>query len=185
MSNAVNGDHRTSAAIFDVDGTLCDVRTIRHYVERTSGQGRSRRDFARFHTESEFCPPFPEVLNLLRSLTRDGYAILVVTGREARWRALTERWLALHSINYDQLWTRGESDYRPDATVKAEMLASLTEQWRVALAVDDRPDILAVWASAAIPTVAVSGTGNLTDLEGVKDPGLFELIQTARNRDST
>ncbi|WP_092501608.1 hypothetical protein [Agrococcus jejuensis] len=43
---------RAPAVLFDVDGTLCDVRSIRHHVD-----GTGRRNFDAFHAESIDCPP--------------------------------------------------------------------------------------------------------------------------------
>lgn len=151
-----------TAVIFDVDGTLCDVRSVRHYVERPPGAVGFRRDFVQFHRASEACPSFPRVAALASRVREQGFAVVVVTGREARWRELTLRWLEKQRIGFDDLLTRPAGDYRPDAEVKEELLMEICTRWAPTLAVDDRDDILTVWQAAGIATVAVTGTGGLT-----------------------
>jgi phosphoglycolate phosphatase-like HAD superfamily hydrolase len=153
---------RDPAIICDVDGTLCDVRKIRHYVERPAGSQRFRANFALFHSASEACPAFPQVIQLMRTLALDGYVIVVVTAREARWAELTERWLDQHGVQRVELITRRDLDYRPDAVVKAEICAEIQSCYEPLLAVDDRDDILAVWAAASIPTLRVGEAGSLS-----------------------
>jgi len=65
------------AAIFDMDGTLCDVRSIRHYVQYKP----NHRNFHKFHGESINCPAYPEVKELFLKLQQQGLAMLVVTAR--------------------------------------------------------------------------------------------------------
>lgn len=87
-------DHIPSAAIFDVDGTLCDVRSVRKYVETNHAILSFKKDFARFHRESLECPPHTQVVELARHLRSKNIKILVVSGRQQRWLGITEQWLA-------------------------------------------------------------------------------------------
>ena len=174
---------RAPAIICDVDGTLCDVRRIRHYVERPAGTQRFRANFALFHSTSEACPAFPQVSQLIRALALDGYAIVVVTAREARWAQLTERWLDQHDVGRVELITRHDLDYRPDAVVKAEICAEIQSRYDPRLAVDDRDDILAVWAGAAIPTLRVGEAGALSEVmwpPATQDDHLNAIVEEVR-----
>lgn len=153
---------RPPAIICDVDGTLCDVRAIRHHVERPENAQAFRANFALFHSLSEDCPAFPSVLQLVIELERAGYVIVVVTAREARWTELTERWLDSQGVRRVELITRRALDYRSDVLVKEEICAEILNRYSPQLAIDDRDDILAVWASASIPTIKVDQTGSLT-----------------------
>lgn len=159
------------AIICDVDGTLCDVRSIRHHVERPEGAQRFRANFALFHACSEDSPAFPNVLRLVTELERFGYSIVVVTGREARWTELTERWLRRHGVRHVELMTRRALDYRSDALVKAEICAEIQTRYSPLLAIDDRDDILAVWAAACIATVKI-------DEEGCLSPVTWPVVAT-------
>jgi hypothetical protein len=174
---------RPPAIICDVDGTLCDVRSIRHYVERPEGAQRFRANFALFHSSSEDSPAFPNVLELVTELEGAGYSIVVVTAREARWAELTERWLDRHGVRRVELYTRRALDYRSDALVKAEICDEIQSRYSPRLAIDDRDDILAVWASASIATVKVDGEGCLSSITwpGVTtDDLLSQVVERVR-----
>lgn len=69
------------ASLVDMDGTLCDVQGIRHYVEC------DRPDFRSFHEASRFCPTRPEVEAEVRRAAAEGLAVIVVTARDASLRA--------------------------------------------------------------------------------------------------
>lgn len=153
------------AVILDVDGTLCDVRSIRHYVDG-GADGRARRDFNRFHSESIHCPPFKDVVALARRAKALGLAVLVVTGREDRWSFLTSAWLGEQGVDYDELMMRPSKDYRADEVIKSEILREILAAYRPILAVDDRTDIADIWRTAGIPTVLVDAEGSLGALAG-------------------
>ena len=176
------------AVICDVDGTLCDVRTIRHFVERPAGSERFRADFARFHAASKDCPPFPKVSGLVRRLDLEGYAIVIVTARAGRWAELTERWLDEHRVPRSELITRRDLDNRSDAVVKAEICAEVQSRYTARLAIDDRDDILAVWEASSIPTLKVDDAGRLSRIRWLgrhPDESLDALVSLAREaRDS-
>jgi FMN phosphatase YigB (HAD superfamily) len=157
------------AIIFDVDGTLCDVRSVRHHVERAEGQPRFRPNFDRFHSDSITCPPHASVVNLLNRARAAGFAILVVTGREERWSFVTSQWLTDWSIYYDELIMRPARDGRPDAIVKAEIERSISKRYNARLAVDDRPDIIEVWQRAGIATSRVSSDGKVGPIQWVRE----------------
>lgn len=60
----MNNDHilRTlsarKAVLVDVDGTLCDVSGIRHYVQSFP----KNRNFDKFHRASALCPAIPSAV---------------------------------------------------------------------------------------------------------------------------
>lgn len=179
---------RPPAIICDVDGTLCDVRSIRHYVERPEGAQRFRANFGLFHSSSEDSPAFPSVLRLVSELERAGYSIVVVTAREARWTELTERWLDRHGVRRAELITRRALDYRPDALIKAEICDEIQRRYSPRLAIDDRDDILAVWASASIATVKIDDEGLLSSINWptvATDDHLTKVVERVRRRTGT
>lgn len=151
---------RRDALIVDVDGTLCDVRQIRHYVDG-GPDGSSHRDFYRFHAESIDCPAFADTVGLTQRAKAHGLAVVIVTGRESRWSFLTSLWLGEHRVDYDMLLMRATKDYRADKVIKAQILGEVLLHFRPVLAVDDRPDIAEIWVDAGIPTVLVSENGQL------------------------
>jgi len=147
----MNQQELPEAEIFDVDGTLCDVRSIRHYVTPPS------RDFHSFHVASAFCPPNPEVVERVHEAKAKGRAVLVVTARMAKYRILTRKWLQSWEIPFDGLWTRGNDDFRKDAIVKREILGKIRLQYVVVKATDDNPAVAEVWMGEGIETEIVPG----------------------------
>lgn len=134
-----------SAVIVDLDGTLCNVSTILHFVEG------EEKDFHAFHAASAWCPPDDHVAAAVRTAHDAGEGILVVTGREFIWRDLTLDWLRDHDLPYDELVMRISGDYRPDHVIKAEMLDDLLARgWAVADAWEDQDDIAELWESCGI-----------------------------------
>jgi phosphoglycolate phosphatase-like HAD superfamily hydrolase len=137
------------AVIFDVDGTLCDVRGIRHLI--------AEKGFPAFHAASIDCPPHGHVVAAAQRADADGLAVLVVTGRAERWRRLTSVWLALHDVPSTVLRMRADGDYRKDYLVKREILRRLRGRYRIVHAWDDNPAVLQLWAEEGIPTTVVPG----------------------------
>lgn len=144
----------TPAVIVDVDGTLCDVSGIRHYV----APQRRKRDFHTFHKASAFCPPILGTLDWVEQHRRDDKAIIVVTARERRWEHLTRIWLHKHNVAFDALLMRPNGDYRPDQMIKSQILADVRAAgFDVIAAIDDNPSIVALWEANSIPTTIVPG----------------------------
>jgi phosphoglycolate phosphatase-like HAD superfamily hydrolase len=138
------------AAIFDMDGTLCNVNGVRHYVT-----GRSK-NFDAFHRSSIFCPPNPGPRMAARCYARAGMAIIIVTARDARYESVTRDWLAKHEVPYNAIFMRSWGDTRPDSVVKGEILQRIIDSnYYPVVAYDDRDDIIAVWQAAGIRTVKV------------------------------
>lgn len=139
-----------AAIIFDMDGTLADVRGIRHYVEG------KRRDFDSFHRASAWVGPHDWVLQAAHDAPKLGYDVIVVTARDERYRRETMAWLAKYEVKYDLLLMRPMNDGRADAIVKREILDTiLSKGFDPLIAFDDRDDILEVWRSAGILGVKV------------------------------
>jgi len=145
------------AVVCDLDGTVCDVQTIRYLVDGTL----RTRNFAAFHDRSLDCPPNLAVKRMLELSRNLGYAILMVTGRQERWSFLTALWMEENDIAYDELYMRRNSDTRPDAQVKSSILQSLSGRYSVSLAIDDSASTLPVWINAKIPTVAIGSSGEV------------------------
>lgn len=141
-----------SAVIFDVDGTLADVRSIRHHVV-----GTRRKNFDAFHSESVNVPTHEHVANAARVVHLLGSDVLVVTARKVRWARHTAMWLALNNIPSEAMFMRADHDSRPDVEVKKDILISIKNRWDVIGAWDDNPKIIELWKSEGIHTNIVEG----------------------------
>lgn len=142
---------KPEAVIFDVDGTLCDVRPIRHYVEG------GNRDFDSFHKASAHCLPNDDVVEAARIANIEGKYVIVVTGRAEKFRRLTAMWMITHEIPFDELHMRPDHDFRKDVAVKKEILEELRQRFTVTHAWDDNPSIIKLWEDEGIPVTVVPG----------------------------
>ncbi len=140
------------AALFDLDGTLCDTASIEHLTQGAD------RDYAAFHAASAHSPPREDVLDALEDARARGLAILLWTGREFVWRDLTLDWLARHGIAFDGLYMRLAADYRPASTIKAALLSDIADDgFRVTEAWEDDPRIVELLRAADVDRVVDVG----------------------------
>ena len=144
------------AVVIDVDGTLCDVSSVRHFVIPTDGS--RRKDFHGFHDAASGCPPHQWVIDLAHDFRARGFTVIVVTARDAMWRVPTLWWLLLNDVPFDAVFHRPHRDRRPDVEVKADILAHIRANgFDVQHAVDDNPKVLALWESEGIAVTVVPG----------------------------
>lgn len=142
---------KPKAVIFDMDGTLCDVSSIRHLV---TGK---RKDFDGFHYASLYCPTNRDVELAAHRWHANGYKVVIVTARRDRWRTLTWNWLDSHAVPWNRLFMRADNDNRPDRFVKADILADVEKEFDVVHAFDDNPVVIELWQERGIPTTVVPG----------------------------
>lgn len=166
-------DSRSHGVIYDMDGTLTRVESIRHFVQPDE---RGRRNFDMFHRSSLFCPPNQEVLEMAHDTTKNNLKNVIVTARQERYREVTELWLNKHGVEFDNLYMRPNSDMRRDDLVKADILKEILKDYDIVHAVDDRPEVIKVWESAGILTTLVPGLnpGEVPDGEEPKITNLFK-----------
>lgn len=139
------------AALFDLDGTLCDTSSIEHLTRGPD------RDYRAFHAASADCPPVGSVRAALEDARDRGLAIVLWTGREFVWRDLTLDWLARHEIAFDGLYMRLAADYRPATVVKTELLRDIAaDDFRVVAAWEDDREI--------VDLLRGSGVADVTDV---------------------
>jgi len=148
----VKPETKRHAVIYDMDGTLTDVRSIRHLV-----RGKYR-NFDGFHRSSYFCPPNEQVLDMALESNKQGFANIIVTARTETYREVTQAWLDKLGIPFENIYMRADGDFRKDFDVKQEILAKILEDYDVVHAVDDNPAVRDMWFNkAGIVTTIVPG----------------------------
>jgi phosphoglycolate phosphatase-like HAD superfamily hydrolase len=121
---------RRPLAVFDLDGTLTDVRHRLRFLQATP------KDWEGFFRAAVDDPPLTAgmALALARAETDE---LAYVTGRPERCRADTERWLTRHGLPAGPLLMRPDGDRRPARLVKPQLLRRLARGRTVAVVVDD------------------------------------------------
>lgn len=118
------------AIICDLDGTLAIMRNRNPFDASKCDQ-------------DELNEP---VANTLRVFAKEGYKILLVSGRENRYREPTLTFLQKYGIPYNELWMRQSGDFRKDAEIKREIFdAEIRDKYYVEFVLDDRDQVVDLW----------------------------------------
>lgn len=140
-SPGVTGARPRTVVVFDLDGTLADVRHRLHLV-------RARpRDWDAFFAAAPADPPLADGVRLALACARQ-CGLAYVTGRPESCRRATEEWLARQGLPAGPLLMRRDGDRRPARTVKPELLRSLAQEQCVTAVVDDDEQVCAAYEAA-------------------------------------
>lgn len=150
---------RRLAVIADVDGTLCNVESVRHHVVRPADAPEDwEKDFDAFHQSSIDCPPNDWVVDWVVEKYNAGYVILVVTGRDQSHYQVTKTWLDKYvPVPFDGPFHRPAGNRYSDISVKSEIFHYLNRTYDVRFAIDDNPNVIQLWKSLGIPVTEVPG----------------------------
>ena len=127
--------------LFDIDGTLADIKHRRKFLEETEPDWKS------FNALMGHDVVNPPVLELYKTLWQsDKYEIILITGRSEEYRKLTEQWLFWNNVPYQTIRMRKNKDSRADHIVKEEMLREMQTQGKeILFVVDDRQQVVDMW----------------------------------------
>jgi FMN phosphatase YigB (HAD superfamily) len=146
------------AAIFDMDGTLCDISPLRYLVNPKHPNFPGKKDWDAFHGGAIDCAPIPQALEEHRRAVEEGLKILIVTARRDMWSMATLLWLREHDIHHDALYMRRSLDFRKDYIVKGEIFKRiLRDGYQPVRAVDDNPNVIRLWNELHLETIVIPG----------------------------
>ncbi|MBO8202356.1 hypothetical protein JW613_29335 [Streptomyces smyrnaeus] len=131
---------RAPLAVFDLDGTLADVRHRLTFLQQRP------RDWDAFFAAAVDDPPLAKGVALALE-TAERCELAYVTGRPERCRADTVEWLRTHGLPTGRLLMRAEDDRRPARVTKPVLLRQLARERAVALVVDDDEQVNAAYES--------------------------------------
>jgi hypothetical protein len=142
---------RGKIIIVDLDGTLYNSVGRSHLAKAGLWDD--------FHSQSVFDQPNYDVLELVQLLSKD-HTMLGITGRNERFRNITNAWLTRWSVPLDDLLMRPDGNYHPDTEVKLSLLhrwlgknnRTMREIW---FAMEDRDKMVDAWRNANIPCYQV------------------------------
>ena len=118
------------AIICDIDGTLALRQTRDPYD----------------HKNSDTDILCKEVKNFLDLYKSNGYKIIILTGRQERFKSITIDWLKKNSIDYNILKFRNDKDNRKDSEVKYDMYNKFVKtRYEVEIVLDDRNQVVDMW----------------------------------------
>ena len=132
-------DGMPDAVICDMDGTLALFGDANPFD----------RDF--FADELN-----PAVAAILRNRPLDE-ELIIVSGRNDKFEAVTRRWLARYKLSPDRLYMRRDGDYRKDFVVKEEIYhKKIGGIYNVVFVLDDRSSVVQLWRSLGLVCMQVA-----------------------------
>lgn len=132
--------------IFDLDGTLADIKHRRVHLNPTNP------DWNSFNSQMSNDIPNAPVVDLYKTLWKSGrYQLIIVSGRSDEYRKFTEQWLSWNEIPFNKLIMRKRHDSRSDHIVKEEILKQIQSlDKEIAFVVDDRQQVVDMWRKNGI-----------------------------------
>jgi FMN phosphatase YigB (HAD superfamily) len=136
--------------IFDLDGTLADLRHRRHFVDGTDG----KKDWDAFHAACADDALIRPVADTMVRLAHAWADVWVWSGRMDTVRAETIEWLAANRLMRlldnpldPRLKMRPAGDYTPDHILKERWLHAMSPGDRASLVMvfDDRQRVVDMW----------------------------------------
>ena len=135
--------------IFDVDGTLMDIRERRKFVEQKPKDWNSFNN----HKNVMMDKPFDAVFLLAKTLQEAGFGIILSSGRKQSLETITLQQVEKEGLSPDMWFFRSETDFRPDNELKASHLNKIrAEGIEPIMAFDDRDSVVDFWRSEGIKT---------------------------------
>lgn len=100
--------------------------------------------------------PNTYVVELVKLYYNNGYKIIFCSGREDKFKDLTEQWLNHHvGIQY-QLYMRPENDFRKDKIIKEEIFdIHIKNKYYIRGVIDDRLQVCQLWFELGLPLLRV------------------------------
>jgi phosphoglycolate phosphatase-like HAD superfamily hydrolase len=129
--------------IFDIDGTLADISQRVHHVRRKP------KNWKAFNEGMAMDKAIRSMVRLCNILYASGLYIVLCSGRNEKNRPETIEWLSRQGVNYHELLLRKDEDFRSDAIVKREILATLDKS-RIIFVVEDRSRVVEMWRSEGL-----------------------------------
>lgn len=132
--------------LFDIDGTIADIEHRRGFLDG------DRPDWNKFNAAMGDDTPNWPIVSLYKTLWQsEVYDLIFVTGRNEKFRAVTEQWLVWNEIPFSRMLMRANKDHRADHIVKEEILDRLVAQGTVIeFTVDDRQQVVDMWRRRGI-----------------------------------
>lgn len=126
--------------IFDLDGTLANIEHRLCYINSKP------KNYKAFHKECVNDSPIWSIIEIARTLKRDGHRIIICSGRSDEVEAETRDWLSFVDVEFDGLYMRPAGDYRKDSELKALMLQEIYKDgFDPILVFDDRQQVVDMW----------------------------------------
>ena len=129
-----------------------------------------------YHEESKHDKPFWNTVQLINSLWYAGYTIIAFTGRNEKFRQLTNNWLLEYDVNIDELLMRPDDNFMKNGELKKMLLEERFDKDYSAIefAIDDNEQTILDLFNMGIATLQIRNIRSELDYRianGSKDSG--------------
>ena len=144
--------------IFDLDGTLADIRERRTLATKDSG----KIDWPKFFDPNNISLDKPNipVIESFKALQKAGFNMVIFSGRSEATREETEKWLDMYGIRPDKLLMRpatGSKMFTADDVLKEDWLnQEFPDKKNLLCVYDDRDKVVAMWRRNGITCFQVA-----------------------------
>ncbi len=143
----LNVETKRNCFVFDLDGTLCDVRHRRQYV---ATKPRNWDAWNKGLVNDVPNLAVQKVFQALRNCNDYETDLIIVSGRSDDYKEQTIKWLTDNNIFYDQIYMRKYKDHRDDAVVKGEIADEIEKTYNILGVFDDRQRVVNMWIERGI-----------------------------------
>jgi hypothetical protein len=141
---------KRNAIIFDLDGTLCDVRHRRHFVATKPKNWRAWNEGMVNDQPNTAVAFVLQALDYFIEHNSKNTDIIFVSGRSDDYREKTVEWLLTNGFEYDALYMRKYKDNRDDSIVKGEIADEIEKTHNILFVFDDRKRVVDMWVNRGI-----------------------------------
>ena len=172
------GNEMKKTIIFDLDGTLAIIEKRRLKAGSPTGDrpNKSKMNWDVFFDAENIkldAPNHP-VIKMAQTFHKDGFKIVIFSGRNDRSFHTTKEWLNTHNVPFDLLVMRPDkfkSDswpiadgnpatpdmrWMPDEILKKKMLDTFVDKTDVLMTVDDRQKVVDMWRAEGLTCFQVA-----------------------------
>lgn len=132
------------AIICDLDGTLAIIEHRSPYNATTAEQDSLNH-------------PIANILKVYSNQREFPIDIILLSGRNEKYRSYTMTWLKNHGIKYSELYLRPDDDYRKDAIYKKEVYEShIKDKYEILFVLEDRSQVVEMWRAEGLTCLQVA-----------------------------
>lgn len=102
--------------------------------------------------------PIAHILKVYAHQTITDVKLILLTGREERYRTQTENWLKKHDItHYKNLYMRKNNDRRKDFIIKKEIYEKyIKNSYEILFVLEDRDQVVRMWRDEGLTCLQVA-----------------------------
>jgi len=140
----MNNINLPKAILCDIDGTLA-ILGERNRYDPSSGE-----DLLNY--------PIANILSVYTKQTVFPVVLILISGREEKYRDLTEKWLKKHGItHYQDFYMRKTNDFRKDFVIKKEIYEKfIKNKYAVLFVLEDRDQVVKMWRDEGLTCLQVA-----------------------------